>query len=167
MGTLKLGTISLDGTKIKTSASKHKALSWKYANQLESQLKKEVEDLMRLAEQSDNSELAEALDIPAELERRESRLKSIDWARQKIEARARTRYKKEVVEYEAKQEKRARNEAETGKKARGKVPKPPEAGPKIKIRSTSPTNNRVSCLVAAVVLSKATMPKPASILTVV
>jgi transposase len=61
MGTLKLGTISLDGTKIKASASKHKALSWKYANQLESQLKKEVEELMRLAEQSDNSDPVESM----------------------------------------------------------------------------------------------------------
>jgi hypothetical protein len=61
MGTLKLGTISLDGTKIKASVSKHKALSWKYANQLESQLKKEVEELMRLAEQSDNSDPVESM----------------------------------------------------------------------------------------------------------
>jgi hypothetical protein len=72
MGTLKLGTISLGGTKIKANASKHKALSWKYANQLESQLKNEVEELMQLAEQADNSELPETRDIPAELERRES-----------------------------------------------------------------------------------------------
>jgi ribosomal protein L29 len=54
MGTLKLGMISLDGTKIKANASKHKALSWKYTNQLESQLKNEVEELMQLAEQADN-----------------------------------------------------------------------------------------------------------------
>jgi hypothetical protein len=37
MGNLKLGTISLDDTKIKANASKNKTLSWKYANQLESQ----------------------------------------------------------------------------------------------------------------------------------
>ncbi len=132
MGTLKLGTISLDGTKIKANASKHKALSWKYANQLEKQLTQEVEDLMRLAEQADNSELPEALDIPAELERRESRLKIIAWAKQEIEDRAQARYEKEVVEYEAKQEKRSRHEEETGKKVRGKAPKQPEAGPKDK-----------------------------------
>ena len=132
MGTLKLGTISLDGTKIKANASKHKALSWKYANQLEKQLTQEVEDLMRLAEQADNSELPEALDIPAELERRESRLKIIAWAKQEIEDRAQARYEKEVVEYEAKQEKRSRLEEETGKKVRGKAPKQPEAGPKDK-----------------------------------
>jgi transposase len=126
MGTLKLGTISLDGT------SKHKALSRKYANQLEKQLTQEVEDLMCLAEQADNSELPEALDIPAELERRENRLKIIAWAKQEIEDRAQARYEKEVAEYEAKQEKRSRHEEETGKKPRGKAPKQPEAGPKDK-----------------------------------
>jgi hypothetical protein len=53
MGLIKLGTVSLDGTKIKANASKHKALSWAYANQLEAQLKAEVDELMRLAEQAD------------------------------------------------------------------------------------------------------------------
>ena len=38
MGLLKLGTISLDGTKVKANASKHKALSWDHANKLEKQL---------------------------------------------------------------------------------------------------------------------------------
>jgi transposase len=51
MGLLELGTVSLDGTKIKANASKHKALSWEYANRLATQLKGEVEKLMRLAEQ--------------------------------------------------------------------------------------------------------------------
>ena len=35
MGLVKLGTVSLDGTKIKANASKHKALSWAYANKLQ------------------------------------------------------------------------------------------------------------------------------------
>ena len=38
MGRLKLGTVSLDGTKIKANASKHKVLSWAYVNKLEEQL---------------------------------------------------------------------------------------------------------------------------------
>ena len=32
MGVLKIGTVSLDGTKVKANASKHKAMSWGYAN---------------------------------------------------------------------------------------------------------------------------------------
>ena len=35
MGVFKLGTVSLDGTKIKANASKHKAMSWQHANKLE------------------------------------------------------------------------------------------------------------------------------------
>src|SRR6056297_2825379 len=42
MGLLKLGHVSLDGTKIKANASKHKAMSWGYANKLEEQLRREV-----------------------------------------------------------------------------------------------------------------------------
>ena len=42
MGLLQLGNVSLDGAKIKANASKHKAMSWKYANQLEKQLQSEV-----------------------------------------------------------------------------------------------------------------------------
>jgi len=43
MGLVKLGTVSLDGTKIKANASKHKALSWAHANKLEAQLQAEVD----------------------------------------------------------------------------------------------------------------------------
>jgi predicted house-cleaning noncanonical NTP pyrophosphatase (MazG superfamily) len=63
MGLVKLGNISLDGTKIKANASKHKALSWEYANYLEAQLKAEVEELMRFAEEADQSALPEELKL--------------------------------------------------------------------------------------------------------
>lgn len=132
IGTLKLGTISLDGTKIKANASKHKALSWKYANELERQLTAEVEELMRLAEQLDNSELPDGLDIPDELTRRKDRLAVIREARREIEARAQQRDEKEQAEYEEKVAKRERYERETGKKPRGNPPKPPELGPRDK-----------------------------------
>ena len=129
MGTLKLGTISLDGTKIKANASKHKALSWKHARKLEKQLKKEVEELMRLAEQADNSELPETLNIPQELARRESRLVAIARAKQEIEARAQRRYEQEQAEYEAKLAKRKQYTEQTGKKPLGRAPKLPVPGP--------------------------------------
>jgi transposase len=47
MGLFKLGNVSLDGTKIKANASKHKAMSWGYANQLEEQLRREVRELLK------------------------------------------------------------------------------------------------------------------------
>jgi hypothetical protein len=89
MGLLKLGTVSLDGTKIKASASKHKTLSWGHANKLEAQRKAEVMELLRLAEDADSIQLPEEMDIPAELRRRADRLARIAQAKAEIEARAR------------------------------------------------------------------------------
>ena len=69
MGLLKLGTISLDGTKIKANASKHKALSWDHANKLEKQLKAEVEQLMQMANTPKKWTKAEKEDLLAEFNR--------------------------------------------------------------------------------------------------
>jgi transposase len=132
MGCLKLGQVSLDGTKIKANASKHRALSWKYANQLEAQIKAEVADLLRQAEDADNSEQPDGLDIPSELARREQRLEAIARAKAEIEHRAQERYAEEQAEYEKKLAQRKAKEQQTGKKPRGKQPKPPEPGPKDK-----------------------------------
>jgi len=130
MGCLKLGKVSLDGTKIKANASKHRALSWKYACKLEKQLKAEVIDLLRQAEEADRSAKPDGLDIPAELARREERLSAIATAKTEIERRAAERHAEEQSEYEKKLDKRKAKEQETGKKARGKQPKPPEPGPR-------------------------------------
>ena len=123
MGLVKLGTVSLDGTRIK-------ALSWDYANRLEAQLKQEVEELLRLAEEADQGSLPEEMDIPAELKRREERLAAIVRAQEEIEVRAQERFEREQAEYEEKLAKREARAKKTGKKPRGKPPKPPTAGPR-------------------------------------
>jgi len=130
LGCLKLGKVSLDGTKIKASASKHRALSWKHACKLEAQLKAEVEDLLRQAEEADRSEIPDGLDIPAELARREERLNAIATAKAEIERRAAERHAEDQADYEKKLAKRKAKEQESGKKARGKQPKPPVPGPR-------------------------------------
>ncbi len=132
MGLLKLGNVSLDGTKIKANASKHKALSWGHANKLEAQLKGEVEELMRLAEDADQRSVPEELNIPEELKRRETRLAAIEQAKNEIQRRAQIGFEREQAEYEAKTAKREAYEKESGKKARGRKPVPPEAGPQPK-----------------------------------
>ena len=132
MGCLKLGKVSLDGTKIKANASKHRALSWKHACKLEVQLKTEVADLLQQAEEADHSEAQDGLDIPAELARREERLSAIASAKAEIEQRAADRHAEEQADYEKKLAKRKDKEQETGKKARGKQPKPPVPGPRDK-----------------------------------
>jgi transposase len=127
MGLLKLGTVSLDGTKIKANASKHKALSWDYANQLEVQFKQEIDTLLKLAEAADNSPLPEDMDVPAELKRRQDRLAVIAKAKQEIQTRAKARYAQEKADYDEKIAKREKHLSETGKNMGGKAPQAPQA----------------------------------------
>ena len=131
MGVLKLGKVSLDGTKIKANASKHKTMSWGYANKLEEQLRREVQELLRRAEQADAEDEPE-IDIPDELARREDRLAAIKKAKEEIERRAQQRFEAEQAEHEEKLKKRKEKEEKTGQKARGRTPKPPQAGPRDK-----------------------------------
>src|SRR3984893_12580214 len=51
MGMLKLGTVALDGTNVHANANRHSALSYGRAKKIEKQLKREVKQLLRLAEQ--------------------------------------------------------------------------------------------------------------------
>ena len=129
MGFLKLGNVSLDGTKIKANASKHKALSWKMANRLEKQLQEEVRVLLARAEQADAQDDV-ALDIPEELSRRSDRLAAIAKAKTEIERRARVRYEAEKQTYDEKIKTRKEKEETSGKKPRGRTPKAPQSGPK-------------------------------------
>jgi transposase len=132
MGLLKLGSVSLDGTKIKANASKHHALSWEYACKLEKQLKDEIEELLRKADRADKADLPDGMSIPEELTRRESRLEAIAAAKAEIERRAAERFAKEQEEHRTKMAAREAKEKVTGKKPRGRAPTPPEPGAKNK-----------------------------------
>lgn len=132
MGLVRLGTVSLDGTKIKANASKHKALSWEYANRLEGQLQAEVQQLMEFAEQADNTPLPQEMDVPEELRRREDRLERIAAAKAEIQERARQRFEREQAEYEEKLARRKAKEERTGKKPGGRPPQPPSLEPQAK-----------------------------------
>lgn len=125
-GWLKIGHVSLDGTKIKANASKHKALSYEYACKLEEQLKDEVASLLAMADQADSSALPDGLSIPEEIKRREDRLSVIAKAKAEIERRADERYQREQAEYEEKMERRKE------RKRPGKEPRPPEPGARAK-----------------------------------
>ncbi len=126
MGLFKLGKISLDGSKVQANASKHSALSWGHAVELEQQLKEEVARLMAMAAAAD-ANVPEGMDIPEELKRREVRMAAIAEAKAKLEQRAAERHAAEQAEYEAKKEKREAAR-EAGKTPKGTEPKAPEAG---------------------------------------
>lgn len=89
-GLVKLGTISVDGTKVKANASRHKAMSYERMQLREAQLCSEIEALLDKAKAADEVEKNEPeLDIPAEIARRETRLEVIRAARERLEERQR------------------------------------------------------------------------------
>jgi transposase len=94
LGAPRVGRVALDGSKIKANASKHKAMSYGRMREKQRQLRDEVKDLLAQAEAADAAEDAEygrdrrGDELPAELQRRESRLKRIREAKRALEARA-------------------------------------------------------------------------------
>ena len=129
-GVLRLGQVSLDGTKVEANASKHKALSYEHASKLETQLRAEVAQLLDVAAQADREDQPDGMNLPEELSRRQERLAAIERAKAEIERRAAERYAREKEEYDEKIARRRSQEEHSGKKARGREPQPPEPGPK-------------------------------------
>jgi hypothetical protein len=86
--------VSLDGTKVKANASKHKATSYGRAKEKQQQLRQEVKELLAQAAAADEEEdrrhgNRRGDELPAELRRRETRLAKIKQAKKVIEQRAR------------------------------------------------------------------------------
>jgi transposase len=129
MGMLKLGTVALDGTKIHANASRHSALSYERAGQIEMQLREEVAKLTAMAEAADQADVPDGMSIPEELARRDKRLAEIARARAIIEARAKERHAREQAEHDAKMAARDAKTAKTGKKPGGRAPAPPVEAP--------------------------------------
>jgi hypothetical protein len=93
LGLVKLGSIALDGTKIKANASKHKAMSYERMKEQEQKLKEEIEQLLERARTTDVQEDASLgtdqrdEQLPAELQRRKDRLAKIEAAKTRLEQR--------------------------------------------------------------------------------
>jgi transposase len=131
-GLVKLGHVSIDGTKIKANASKHKAMSYKHMNETEARLKQEIDALLAAAEKTDAEEDAQygkdrqGDELPAELQRRESRLQKIGEAKAALEQEAQEKASQQRAEAEQKLAERAEDERRTGKKKGGRKPEPPD-----------------------------------------
>jgi transposase len=126
-GVLKIGNISLDGTKIHADASKSQAVSYKRLGELEAQLRQEVHELMTLGEAADQGDLVlpEGLVIVDEIALRQERLANLAKAKAVLDARAAERYAAEKAEYEAKLQRRQEQARRNKRKPGGRAPKPP------------------------------------------
>jgi len=93
LGVLKLGNISLDGTRLHADASKSHAVSYKRLLELEMALQQQVAALLKLGEQVDQQEqtLPPGLVIDDEVSLRQTRLANLAQAKQGLQARAQER----------------------------------------------------------------------------
>src|ERR1700710_80941 len=132
-GLARVGTIALDGTKVKANASRHKAMSYDRMKAEEERLKQEIAQLLAEAQASDEAEdVAHGPDrhgdeLPDELARRQSRLGKIEAARKLLEERAKLEAAEEA----------ARRQAE-GKSPPTTVPAEAVPEPKDQINFTDP-----------------------------
>jgi transposase len=131
-GVLKLGNISLDGTKIHADAGIRKAVSYKYLLALEAHLRAEVEQLLALSECADQGEQPDGLVVSDEIAIRQARLARLTDAKAVLEARAKERTALEQADYDAKVQEWAEKARQTGRTPRGRAPKPPTPGPRDK-----------------------------------
>ena len=94
-GLVKLGHVSLDGTKIKANASKHKAMSYERMGETEKRLKHEVREWFRQAKSADEAEdrlhgaTRRGDEMPGWVADKQQRITKIREAREALEAEAR------------------------------------------------------------------------------
>lgn len=125
VGLLKVGTVSVDGSKIKANANKKRSVRYDRAGQLVEQLKLEVAELLDQAERADRQDSEDGQRLPEELARRENLKEKLEQARSRLEARAKFQADKERSEYEKKVKARDKREG----KRKGPRPKPPKQTP--------------------------------------
>ena len=125
-----MGTLAIDGTKIKADASKHKGMSYERMQKEEKRLRAEIRKLTQRARDVDREE-DEILgpdvrgdEIPEELRRRESRLKVIREAKKRLEER------KAWEEEQRKEKEKEKQKTENKNTSSGKAGK--KRGPKYK-----------------------------------
>jgi transposase len=130
---LKLGTISVDGTKIDANANTHRSVRYDRACELREQLRLEIAELMQKAEQSDASGAADPQTLPAEIARREALQAQLDAACARLEKEAKARAEAERADYERR--KAVHENGEDGRNGGGKPPSPPRETPEPKAQS--------------------------------
>ncbi len=106
-GLTKVGTISLDGTKVKANASRHKAMSYERMQEDEKRLQEEIAGMLAEAQAADDAEDARhgpdrhGDELPEELAWRQSRLAKIQQAKAALEERARVAAAEEAARRQA------------------------------------------------------------------
>lgn len=120
---LKLGMVSIDGTKIDANASKIKSVRYDRAQALRAKLAEDIAALTAQAEAADREDAADPQALPKEIARREALKAKLDEACARLEAEAAARAAEEQAGYKEKVE------AWEARNRRGGKPKPPDDAP--------------------------------------
>ena len=132
MGVLRVGTVSLDGTKVKANASKHKAMSWAYANRLEAQLREEVRTLMERAAQRRCARGRGSWTSPRSWRVASRGSGRLSGRRRRWSAGRRSATRQSRPSTRRSLPVAGPRRQQTGRKARGREPKAPQPGPRDK-----------------------------------
>ena len=89
---LQVGTISVDGTRLKANASKHRGVNYQRSGQLIKQLEEEVKELLRKAERADCQGEMDPAKLPEEIAKRQELKAKLEAARQQLEERHRQEF---------------------------------------------------------------------------
>ena len=125
---LRVGTVSVDGTKVDANANKRNSLRSDRAGALREQLRGEIEGLLDQAEHADTDAAPDPQGLPEELSRRDKLRVKLDRACAELERRAQARADSERAEYERKV---AARERRTGSR-KGRHIEPPTKAPEAK-----------------------------------
>jgi transposase len=132
-GLVKLGHVSLDGTKVRANASKHKAMSYRRMEKSVAELEREVKRLLADAEGTDQAEDSQygkgrgGDELPEELRFKQSRLAKIKEAKEALEQEAR-----EQAEAQRLEQAKKREDRDASGDHRGRPPKVPSEKPEAK-----------------------------------
>ena len=120
---LRVGTVSVDGTKVDANANRHRSIRYDRARELREQLRGEIGELLAQAERADRRDAPEAQRLPEALSRREKLSVKLDKACAELERRAKARAASERAEYERKV---AAREARPGNRKGRRIKRPVE-----------------------------------------
>jgi transposase len=123
LGLLKLGMVSIDGSKIDANASKIRSVRYDRAQELRARLDQDIAELLARAEVADAEDAPDPQALPKEIARRQALREKLDAACARLEAEAKERAEEERTAYE---EKKRKHEARNGQ---GRPPKEPDDTP--------------------------------------
>jgi transposase len=124
-GLVEMGTLAIDGSKLKANASKHKAMSYGRMEEEEARLRREIEQITGRAQAIDEAEDEQfgpdfrGDEVPEELRRRESRLAKIREAMVRLE-------QEQAAKDAAAERGKRRTESGTGRKLKRPNGVPPD-----------------------------------------